>query len=393
MAQHLIRNTGLGGAIVIGLGSILGTGAYVSVGMGAAIAGDALLWAILIAAFTALCNGLSSAQLAAAHPVSGGTYEYGYRFLNPASGVFAGVLFIVAKAASAATAALAIAWYLVATFLPGAPSGLVNLFAGAILLVFTLCVLSGVRRTTRLNIVLVAVSLSGLLMFVVTAFNQPALLPVPQPGSALSVFEAAALLFVAFTGYGRIATMGEEITAPKRNIPRAVIITLIVVSSLYATIGLAILHLGGLADFSGQNFSLARLVADASGNWLIVTGGIVAMSGVVLNLILGVSRVVLAMGRRGDLPRRFSRLDAAHKAAPAATWVTFAIMVIIASLGTLQMAWTLSAFTVLVYYGITNLAALQVGKKKRFIPKAISIVGLLSCTGLIVLAALASWIG
>lgn len=80
MSQQLVRSTSLAGAIVLGLGSILGTGAFVSVGIGADIAGGAVLWAILIAAVTALCNGLSSAQLASAHSVSGGTYEYGYRF-------------------------------------------------------------------------------------------------------------------------------------------------------------------------------------------------------------------------------------------------------------------------------------------------------------------------
>ena len=94
MSQQLVRSTSLAGAIVLGLGSILGTGAFVSVGIGADIAGGAVLWAILIAAVTALCNGLSSAQLASAHSVSGGTYEYGYRFLTPAYGVTAGSLFI-----------------------------------------------------------------------------------------------------------------------------------------------------------------------------------------------------------------------------------------------------------------------------------------------------------
>lgn len=116
MSNKLVRETGLLGALVIGLGSILGTGAYVSIGLSADIAGDNLVLAILIAAITALMNGLSSAQLAAAHPVSGGTYEYGYRFLSPLSGRIAGCLFVAAKSASAATAALAVAWYISLTF-------------------------------------------------------------------------------------------------------------------------------------------------------------------------------------------------------------------------------------------------------------------------------------
>ena len=215
MTPQLVRETHLGGAIVIGLGSILGTGAYVSIGLSASIAGDLLIWAIIIAAFTALCNGLSSAQLASSHPVSGGTYEYGYHFLNPASGKVAGVLFIVAKSASAATAALAVAQYINSYI--GMSYWFVKFTSILLLLVLTLTVLSGVRRTNWLNVIIVSLSLVGLVVFILAAFSLPATtssLPSTEIGS-LSLFHAAALMFVAFTGYGRIATMGEEIAEPQ----------------------------------------------------------------------------------------------------------------------------------------------------------------------------------
>lgn len=388
MTERLIRNTGLSGALVIGLGSILGTGAYVSVGLSASIAGSWLVWAIVIAAVTALCNGLSSAQLAAAHPVSGGTYEYGYQFLNPLSGIVAGWLFIVAKSASAATAALAIAWSISVLLTISATS--VTVIAIGLLFLFTLFVLSGVRRTNWLNALLVAVSLIGLGVFVAAALAQPSALPeTPLTPSSLSLFHAAALMFVAFTGYGRIATMGEEITDPRRNIPKAIVLTMAVVSAIYIAVGLAILHLGGVASFEQSHFNIATLISDPNWRWLVVFGGVVAMSGVVLNLVLGVSRVILAMGRRGDLPQSLAKLSSDNQSAPAATWATFAIMAIIALLGGIESAWTLSAFTVLVYYGITNIAALKVSNEQRFIPKWVSILGLVSCFGLVVLAALA----
>ncbi|RUO75339.1 APC family permease [Idiomarina seosinensis] len=385
MNKQLIRETGLAGALVIGLGSILGTGAYVSVGLSATIAGDMLVIAILIAAATALLNGLSSAQLAAAHPVSGGTYEYGYQFLNPASGIVAGVLFIIAKSASAATAALAVAWYISASF--GLSEWLVSLIAVSLLLLFTLLVLLGVRRSNWLNLLLVAVSILGLLVFIAVSFSQPQTATAVRPDSELSLFHAAALMFVAFTGYGRIATMGEEITEPRKNIPKAVVLTLGVVTALYIAVGLAILHVGGLASFQQSHFNISNLVQDSPWQWLVIVGGAVAMCGVVLNLLLGVSRVVLAMGRRGDLPRFLANLDRDSKSAPAATWLTFLIMALIALFGGIKSAWTLSAFTVLVYYGITNIAALKVSAEQRFIPKAVSVLGLISCFGLVILAA------
>ena len=107
--KQLQRELGLAGATVTGLGSILGTGVFVSLAIAAGITGPSVILAIVLAAGLALCNALSSAQLAAAHPISGGTYEYGYKYLSPRLGFTAGWLFLCAKTASAATAALGFA--------------------------------------------------------------------------------------------------------------------------------------------------------------------------------------------------------------------------------------------------------------------------------------------
>lgn len=387
MNNKLARNTQLFGAVIIGVGSILGTGAYVSVGLTAAIAGDLLIWAIVIAAFTALCNGLSSAQLASAHPVSGGTYEYGYQYLNRPCGVAAGVLFIVAKSASAATAALVIADYLASVMGLGDTAEAITSIT--LLLFFTVFVLAGLRRTNWLNGLLVCISLLGLLVFVMVAFQaEPSGELLHREGS-LSLFHGAALMFVAFTGYGRIATMGEEIAHPRKNIPRAVWLTLIVVSIIYILVGMAIVHIWQYKLLLTSDFNIANLVNHSPWRWVVVGGGVVAMGGVILNLVLGVSRVYLAMGRRGDLPASLATLDKDNKAAPMATWATFFTMALIVLLGGIESTWTLSAFTVLIYYSITNVAALKVSQAQRFIPRWVSVLGLLSCVSLVVLAVLA----
>jgi len=390
MTTRLVRETTLVGAIILGLGSILGTGAYVSVGLSAELVGPNLVIAIIIAAFTALFNGLSSAQLAAVHPVSGGTYEYGYKFLNPTAGLTAGTLFVLAKSASAATAALAVAWYIQGylSAVMSTPGWFTNVIAAALLLIFTAFVLSGVRRTNWLNAILVTISVAGLVAFIAVAYNQPSPPQVFTEASLLgydnNLFYAAALMFVAFTGYGRIATMGEEVMNPRHTIPRAIVLTLAVISALYIAVGLAILHVSGTASFAQSNFNIANLVENSPWHSVVVIGGVVAMCGVILNLVLGVSRVVLAMGRRGDLPRSLANLDAAQKSAPAATWATFAVMAAIALLGGIETAWTFSAFTVLIYYGLTNLAALKVPQAQRFVPKWVSVLGLIACLGLAV---------
>ena len=218
---------------MLGLGSIIGTGVFISLGIGASIAGPMILPAIGLAGLVALCNGLSSAQLAANHPVSGGTYEYGHRWLNPSLGFVAGWMFLCAKSASAATAALGFALYLNPEHsLP---------IALAIVWVITAITLLGIQRTNTINTLIVGAVLLSLIAFVV--FGAPAISANPQNWqSALdgenlkNLLPATALMFVAFTGYGRIATLGEEVTEPRRTIPRAIIATLVSTTVIYIVV-------------------------------------------------------------------------------------------------------------------------------------------------------------
>ena len=215
----LRREMGLGGAVVTGLGAILGTGAFVSIGIASGQWGDAVIYAIPAAGVVALCSGLSSAHLAGRFPVAGGTYEYGYQALGPYWGFAAGWLFILAKTASAASAALGIALYL---GLPGA-----RWMAIAVTVALTALVAGGLRLTTVVNAVLLAATLAGLLTFIVSALDTPVLGTMPPiGGDAGDLLPAAAFLFVAYTGFGRVATLGEEVVAPRRTIPRATVLTL-----------------------------------------------------------------------------------------------------------------------------------------------------------------------
>src|SRR5690606_21693375 len=181
----------------------------------------------------------------------------------------------------------------------------IKAIAVGLLLLFTCFVLSGVTRTNRLNLLLVVISVGGLLACMIGAWQTPMqeFKPVAMnEPSVHTILSAAALLFVAFTGYGRIATRGEEVSSPRTIIPKAIVITLIITTVLYLGVGVAILYLGDTDSFAQENFTIANLISDSPLAWLVLVGGVVAMAGVVLNLVLGVSRVVLAMGRRGDLP-------------------------------------------------------------------------------------------
>lgn len=359
---------------MLGLGSIIGTGVFISLGIGASIAGPMILPAIGLAGLVALCNGLSSAQLAANHSVSGGTYEYGHRWLNPSLGFVAGWMFLCAKSASAATAALGFALYL-------NPENSLPI-ALAIVWVITAITLLGIQRTNTINTLIVGAVLLSLIAFVV--FGAPAISANPQNWqSALdgenlkNLLPATALMFVAFTGYGRIATLGEEVTEPRRTIPRAITATLVTTTVIYIVVTWV-----ALANAGNQFSSLALIAQTFSGPSLVkvlTAGAIIAMASVLLNLVLGLSRVVLAMGRRCDLPKTTARITDSTKVPAVATIVVGCLITGLVYVGDMKLTWSFSAFTVLVYYALTNLCAIRLKIEERLYPIWVSYIGLFAC--------------
>ena len=393
---QLVRVVGVPGAVLMGLGSILGTGIFVSVGIAAGVAGPAVVLAVALAAAVASFNGLSSAQLAACHPVSGGTYEYGYRFLNPALGFVAGWMFLCAKSASAATAALGFAGYVLAAAELDGDAARVAL-ALALVVVLTLVVAGGMRRSSTTNAVIVGATLLALAAFVVV--GAPAALEragavarglVGLEGSSVArLLEATALMFVAYTGYGRIATLGEEVRDPARSIPRAIVLTLLVTMLLYLAVvfvAIAAAGAGGLAAATGGTAAplevVAGMLAVPEVRYVVAVGAITAMAGVLLNLLLGLSRVYLAMARRGDMPGGLAQVDGPSGSPRRAVLLTGAVIAALVLIGDVRTTWSFSAFTVLVYYALTNLAALRLPPEARRYPRVLAGLGLVSCLGL-----------
>lgn len=394
--KSLARVVGVPGAVMMGLGSILGTGVFVSIGIAAGVTGQSVILAVALAAAVATFNGLSSAQLAASHPVSGGTYEYGHRYLNPTLGFVAGWMFLCAKSASAATAALGLAGYLLGAV---GHAGMTERVAVALVVVglLTAVVASGMRQSSRTNVVFVSITLGALLAFLVAGLPSAMAGAPTRLGDLFAgdedwgpgLLQATALMFVAYTGYGRIATLGEEIRDPARSIPRAIVITLLASMVLYVAIAFVVVatvdaaQLAAATDSSGaplevvaQGFGIPGIAT------LVVVGAATAMVGVLLNLLLGLSRVLLAMARRGDMPRGLSRLAGEQPSPRRAVLVVGVLIGCLSLIGSIKTTWSFSAFTVLVYYALTNLAALRLPAASRLFPRWVAACGLLSCVGL-----------
>lgn len=393
---------------MLGLGSIVGTGVFVSLGIGASVAGTAVILAVFLASLVATANGLSSAQLAASYPVSGGTYEYGYKYLNGWWGFAAGWMFLSAKSASAATAALGFAGYTLGLF--GVIGAVWRVALGlAAVAVLTVILLQGIRRSSMTNTMIVSITLLSLGFFIVAGFVE--MMPLdPQQfvpfikssgetdNAVRLLLNATALMFVAYTGYGRIATLGEEVSSPEVNIPRAIILTLAISLLLY--LGVAVVAIGnvGAEAFARVTLDTSAPLEQISAGFrvpdapeILAIGAVTAMLGVLLNLLLGLSRVLLAMGRRGDMPTVVARVSRPHRTPAVAIVVMAVVIALLVLSGDIRTTWSFSAFTVLLYYAITNLSALQLPPEKRRYPRAIAVFGLVACGFLAFWVAPAVW--
>ena len=385
----LVRRLGLGDAVFIGLGSMIGAGVFAVWAPAASAAGTGLLVGLLVAAVVAFGNATSSAQLAAVHPTSGGTYAYGRAELGPWWGFVAGWGFVMGKTASCAAMALTFAAY-------AAPPGWER--PVAILAVAALVTVNwfGVTRTAQLTRVIVVVVLLALAIAVAAGWSAPDATAWLTPATLWSagwygILQSAGLLFFAFAGYARIATMGEEVRDAARTIPRAIILAFIGALIVYAAISLAVLSTLGPDATASSSEPVADAVAASGWSWaepVVRVGAAAASLGALLALIAGVGRTSFAMAREGDLPRL---LAAVHPRwhVPHRAELTLGIVVIaLVALVDLRGAIGFSSFGVLVYYLVANVAAFRQSGDARRYPHVLQIVGVIGC---VVLCATLPW--
>jgi basic amino acid/polyamine antiporter, APA family len=378
---RLRRDLGLLDAVGVGFGAIVGAGIFVVTGVAAGVAGPAFLVGLALAGIAATCNALSSAQLAAVYPQSGGTYEYGYRVLSPTLGFAAGWMFLASKIAAAGTVAIGLGGYLEA-LVPGVGPRWVAVLA---IVAFTALNYFGIRRSSRANLVIVAASLGSLLLFVgLGAFHfEPANLRPFAPLGWRAVMESAALLFFAYTGYARIATLAEEVRDPETTIPRAIGVTIGGAVLLYLAVAVVALGLVGAEPLAATSAPL-RVAAEAIPlGWpaaVISLAGVTAMLGVILSQLLGLSRMTFAMARRGDLPGWLEHVHPRFDVPNRAVLVIGAAAAIVAATGTLRGVASAASFAILVYYWIANLAAYRMPAERKLVPDLVPFVGLGACT-------------
>lgn len=372
----LNRRLGLGDAVFLGLGSMIGAGVFAAFAPAARAAGAGLLIALVLAAVVAYCNAMSSARLAAIHPESGGTYVYGRERLGEFWGYLAGWGFVTGKTASCAAMTLTVVAYAA----PGLGQPWRSLLAVAVVAALTAVNYFGVHRSALATRVIVSCTLlvltvSGVAMAAGPAAGGPL---VAWPGGG-GVLEAAGLLFFAFAGYARLATLGEEVRDPARTIPRAIPLALGITLVVYAALAVLLLVRLGPAALAASPDPIAAAVP----GWLapvVRVGAAVAALGSLLALILGVSRTTLAMSRDGHLPRFLAAVHPRYQVPHRAELTVGLVVAVLAASIDLRAAIGFSSFAVLTYYAIANAAALTLGGTTR----AVAVLGLAGCVVLAV---------
>ena len=401
----LERRLGLRDAVVLGLGSMVGAGIFAAVVPAAATAGRWLPLAVLVAGVVAWLNATSSARLAAVLPQAGGTYAYATRLLGRRRGHLAGWAFVVGKTASVAAMAYTVGSY-------AAPRHARWAALAAVVLV-TVLGTGGIRRGARLTRVTLALAAVALGLVVVASWVFPPTAP-PSGLTAIvvdvgngrwwtqlhfrlhaweyspfrhdgtvgpyAVLQASGLMFFAFAGYARIATLGEEVRDPRRTIPRAIGVALAITVALYLLVVLSVQHAAAATGLSAAVIDHTEAVAGVPGSWaplVVRVGAVAASAGALLGLLLGVSRVLFAMARDGHLPWRFTHVR--HGVPDHAERAVAAVVLVVVLFADLRHVIGFSSTTVLTYYAITHLAAWRLGRDEGRPPRLLLLAGIVGC--------------
>jgi len=385
----LKRSIGLWSAVAINVGAIIGGGIFVVTGIAAGYAGSAMILSMLFAGAIAFLTGLSFAKLTAWQPVEGGAYEYGRQLVSPFVGFLAGWMWLVANTFTGAAVSLGFAAYL-SSAVSGVPT---NIVAAFVCLVFTGLNLIGAKQSATVNNIFVAVKLLILAFFIVFgAFSVDLGNFTPFTPLSSGVLYATFFIFFAYGGFARVSVVAEEIKDAKRNVPRALLLSLGISMLVYVLVGLVAVGLIGAPDLAASSSPLSSAIMVTGSSLavqLVAAGGLVATASVLLTAILGVSRMAYSMARREDLPSSLATLHSRFHVPSYSILGTGVLMAALVLFVDLTQVVAISTFALVFTYVITNVAAYKLkngNKNWRILPLA----ALATCTLLLVFLLFAS---
>jgi APA family basic amino acid/polyamine antiporter len=389
--SRLKATLGLFDATAISVGAIIGAGIFVVTGIAAGLAGSALIVSMITAAIIALLTALSFAELTAWQPREGSIYEYTYQLVSPFAGFLTGWMWILSNTFGGAAVSLGFANYLTA-LIPILPA---NWIAAILCIAFTMLNFFGIRQSAFLNNFLVIAKLLILAFFIIfgLTYINPSNFASFAPFQ-VGVFYGACYIFFAYGGFARVAVIAEEVKDAKRNVPKAILLSLIISTIAYILVGVVAVGLIGASNLSDPNSPPLTHAISVTGNtaavYTVSAGGLLATASVLLTSILGVSRMAYAMARRRDIPQTLSKLHPKYNTPYYSIWIIGALMALLVLFIDLTKVVAISTFALLFYYAFANISALRLKVQKRLYPRFVPILGTATCLALLIFILFAS---
>jgi APA family basic amino acid/polyamine antiporter len=387
---ELKKTLSLFDATAISIGAIVGAGIFVVTGIVAGLAGPALVISMLIAAIISIFTALSVAELAAWMPREGGIYEYGRRLISPFAGFLTGWMWMVSNIFAGAAVSLGFANYF-AGLIPILP---ITWIAAILCMAFTFLNYLGVRHSALTNNILVILKLLILAFFITLGLRyMDATNFTPFFPSEIGLFYGAYYIFFAYGGFARVAVVAEEIKDAKKNVPRAIVLSLVISTVVYVLVGIVAIGLVGTQVLSGSGSPLTQAISitgSATAVYIVSAGGLIATASVLLTSILGVSRMAYAMAREKDLPTTLGKIHSKHRTPYYAIWIIGFLMVLLVLFIDLSQVVSISTFAMLFYYAMANISAIRLKPRNRTYSWIIPVLGALTCLALLTLVFLTS---
>ncbi|MFD7261555.1 amino acid transporter [Streptomyces sp. NPDC059874] len=377
---------------MISIGATLGTGIFVVLGTATPKAGPAVMISFVIAGLTALFSALSYAELAGSVPVSGSSYSYAYATMGEFIAWVCGWCLVLEYGVS--VAAVAVGWgdYLnelldgtIGVTIPEAVSaplgegGFINLPALIVVLLSMVFLMRGAKESARINSIMVAVKIVTLLLFIgigfmgIKAGNYAPLAPLGITG----ISAGAASLFFSYIGFDAASTAGEEAKNPKRDLPRAIMLSLLIVTLLYVVVAFVAVGAMPWQDFEGTEAALAQIMTDVSGHsfWGVVlaAGAVVAIASVVFAVLYGQTRILFAMSRDGLVPKVFAKVDEKTGAPRANVVIVSLFCGVLASFIPLGKLADATSIGTLFAFGLVNIAVVVLRKTRPDMPRTFKV--------------------
>lgn len=414
----LRRTLGVWQLTMISIGATMGTGIFVVLATAVPEAGPAVWIAFLVAGFTAMLSALSYAEMAGSVPVSGSSYSYAYATLGEGIAWVCGWCLVLEYAVSVAAVAVGAGTYvnealgMFGMALPDSLSqppgagGVINVPAAVLVLLATLLLVKGTRESIIVNSVMVAIKVAVLLLFIViafSAFSTQNFEPLAPMGVA-GISAAASRLFFSYIGFDAASTAGDEAKNPQRDLPRAIVLSLIIVTAIYILVAIAAVGARPWDRFGETDADLASIVAEITGQpWValvLAVGAVIAIASVVLTVLYGQTRILMTMAHDGMVPAIFGRISKRSHAPVAGTLIIGVAVAIVAALVPLGQLADATSIGTLFAFAIVNVAVIYLRRTRPELNRTfrvplypvVPILGFIFCVYLMITLGAMTWL-